>query len=975
MPGEEIFQKYYRQLNSAQKEAVDTIDGPVMVIAGPGTGKTQILTLRIANILLQTDTPPSGILALTFTEAGRTAMKTRLRNFIGPRADEVIISTYHGLAVSVIAEFSDYFPHLHRARQLSEVEAEVLLRDILRDKKFAILRPLGGPELYLNPIAMAIKECRKEAWTPDMVRDNATAEIKRLENDPASLSTRGATKGQLKAVILQKIKQAERTIVFADVYERYEAVKRERRLYDFDDLIFELLLALNEEELLRRLLQEKYLYLLVDEHQDTNNAQNLLIEKIADFYTEPNLFVVGDEKQAIYRFQGASVGNFLAFRQRFPTMRIIPLVDNYRSPQGLLDASFAMIENNYGPDEHVDLRIRLRAGNSDEPEAVTLALASRQESAEDYLVSAIQKIITTHPDRTVAVMARRNRDVAQALAVLTAAGIPAVAEQGTDVFGHPLGRLYFKLLEWLADESQTEALAYTLAGGLWGLDLVSSATLIKRLKNDLPADLAEVLPMTVDLKKALTRTNPLEFLILAADVSGLDELIVADPLATEVWRSIIDLAKNLIQAKGLADPRLIIAELLDYRERAISRPIKINTAPTDAQVTVMTAHGSKGLEYDYVFLPYATEETWLSKGRSRYFVFPVDRQAEDDIRDARRLFYVALTRAKRGAVVIVHEISTTGRTCSPLRFIDELDQQNLSRIKIAPNLNKEQKNLRSPGNRRREEFLNYTKQQILSGGLSVTALNHFITCPRKFFYKSILRLPEAPAAPAEKGNAMHEAIAAAWLVSEKTQTTLAKTLVKVINEYFRRSFLPSYEKESAVEELTAAAPQVATALVNHFSLAEGWTVETEKWLETSFSGRLPDGEINLRLHGKLDAIVNQAERVLVYDYKTKSKISERAIRGETKSADGQYFRQLVFYKILLAGQGIYRSKNIKPALVFVKPDQNGRCPTVSLPVTDSDIERVKGEIQALINTVWSGKLLETDCDDSACPYCQLLKLG
>lgn len=135
------FKTEYTKLNSKQREAVDTIEGPVMVIAGPGTGKTTILTLRIANILLKTDTPPSGILALTFTDAGVKAMRTKLKEIIGERSLEVPIHTFHGFAASIIAEFSDHFPHLSRSRQITDIESEKLIREILKENKFAKLRP------------------------------------------------------------------------------------------------------------------------------------------------------------------------------------------------------------------------------------------------------------------------------------------------------------------------------------------------------------------------------------------------------------------------------------------------------------------------------------------------------------------------------------------------------------------------------------------------------------------------------------------------------------------------------------------------------------------------------------------------------------------------------------------------------------------------------------------------------------------
>ncbi len=146
-----MFDELYKKLNKGQKEAVDTIEGPVMVVAGPGTGKTTILTLRIANILRLSDTPASGILALTFTEAGVKAMRMKLREIIGSRSNEVRIHTFHGFASSIISEYSDHFPHL-QGEQMTDIDAENLVREILTGKEFWKLRPLGDPEYYVSKI-------------------------------------------------------------------------------------------------------------------------------------------------------------------------------------------------------------------------------------------------------------------------------------------------------------------------------------------------------------------------------------------------------------------------------------------------------------------------------------------------------------------------------------------------------------------------------------------------------------------------------------------------------------------------------------------------------------------------------------------------------------------------------------------------------------------------------------------------------
>ena len=968
------FEEAYRVLNPAQKEAVDTIEGPVMVIAGPGTGKTQILALRVANILLKTDTPPSGILALTFTEAGQKAMRLKLRQFIGSAADEVGVYTYHGFASAIISEFVDHFPHLWQVKQLTDVEAETIIREILRDKKFSVLRPLGEPDLYVGKIIKIISDCRKEAWTPEMIADFAASQIEIIKNDPSSISSRGATKGQLKAEALKKIEKAEKTKILARVYSAYEEKKKVERRIDFDDLIFELAQALERDELLLRLIQEKYLYLLVDEHQDTNDAQNALIKKIADFYEEPNLFVVGDEKQAIYRFQGASVQNFLRFQNLWPSMKVISLENNYRSHQGILDACFGLIENNYQEGEHPELRVRLTSAKGEKPEPVEVVMAGNIAAAEKYLADEIKKTLEAETETTVAIITRTNHDAENILRVLNSFGVPVAAERGADIFGHPVGRLFFALAEYLADTSKIESLAYILSSGLWGLSLSTRAELIKNIRSGFEENLNSKLPKLLALQKKMITVSAIEFLILAGEESGLVALAMEDPLAMEVWRSIVSLGQDLARTQRIEDPVLLIQAMLAFRQTAENKSVKVVSGFSGARAKVMTAHASKGLEFDYVFLPYATEESWMSRGYGNYFLLPEGKEENDDLRDARRLFYVALTRAKRRAVIIVGLEDGMKRGLTPLRFVDELDQENVTRVSL-PVLseNPPSLTLAQLTEKGESQLVEFAKNVLLEKGLSVTALNHFCECPSKFFFKSILKVPEPPAVPAEKGNAMHEALAAVWALTEKTEEKITETLKLALQNYFKHSLLPSADKELVLEELISSAPKVAVALLPHFKTIG--VASAEKWVEAKFEEEINGQKVELKLHGKMDSIIETPKEVLVFDYKTKLAMNERAIKGETKNSDGNYFRQLIFYKILLSENTFYRGKKIEPALIFVKPDAKGRCPIVSVPIGADDVDRVKKEIKELLKSVWSGEIVTATCDDPKCEFCRLKKVS
>lgn len=971
---QEVFEKRYKSLNKAQKQAVDTLEGPILVVAGPGTGKTTILTLRIANILLKTDTPPSGILAITFTDAGVKAMKEKLRSLIGSRADEVRIHTFHGFAASIIGEYRDHFVHLSNMRQMTDIDAESLVRKILTEEAYALLCPLGNPDFYIRPILEGVRDCKKEALSPEMVKQFAKEEKTRIEQDPESISSRGATKGQFKGEAKKKIEKCDKTLCFAEVYAEYEKQKKAKNLMDFDDLIFELLLAFGRDELLLRIVQEKFLYILVDEHQDTNDSQNLIIKMLADFFPNPNVFIVGDEKQAIYRFQGASVENFLSFEKRWPTMNIISLEHNYRSHQSILDATFGMIERNYNEGEHEKLRIKLVAGAKIQERPINVVQSADVETGEKYIVRELKRISTDEPEKTVAIISKTNRDVERMIRICQSEGLAVSAERSIDIFSHPIGLTFFALIQYLADQTDAEALGRTLSAGLWDLPFADCTDLLKQLRARNFTGIEEKLSALSDIRKLMSDDSPITFLICAVEKSGLLKVIARDSAYIEVWRGILGLAEQIVKQESIQDPLMLVSKLLDYKASSEMKSVKVKVGVPEAQISIMTAHGSKGLEYDYVFIPYATEESWSSRARAAYFVFPFQNliQDGDEIRDIRRLFYVALTRAKEHAEIVVPVEDAGGELLTPLRFISELDPamiQNISLPKEKGDLVLAPSSMKISTTTAIEDYAKHVLQEY---GLSVTALNHFLTCPSQFLYKSILKLPEAPSATAEKGIAMHLAINRIWNSKDKSVEMIENIMRETIEENVDASFLFGNQKEQVKKELLKDVPAVASSLASHFAL-QG-EVFPEHWARTVFNAQVDGKEIEIPLHGKLDAIIDNGKTLFVFDYKTRGKMSANEIKGETKNSDGNYFRQLVFYKILLEGQPNSKGKEVVPSLIFLSPDTKGVCHSETLPIEKTDIDDVKSKVQSLVDSVWAGRLMSDRCSDDKCEWCNLKKL-
>lgn len=970
-----IFEERYKQLNPRQKEAVDTIEGPVMVIAGPGTGKTTILTLRVANILQSTDTPASGILAITFTEQGAKHMRAKLREVIGARANEVRIHTFHGFASSVIAEFREHFTHLDKFKPMTDVEAEALIRKIIEAPEFASVRPIGAPDFYLHAIIGTISDAKREALSAHDIAEFAKKEIERVKNDEGNISTRGASKGELKADAKKKIEKLEKTIVFSEVYRLYEIEKRAKKVMDYDDIIFELVLALGRDELLLRLIQEKFLYLLIDEHQDTNDAQNLIIKMIADFFETPNVFIVGDEKQAIFRFQGASVENFLKFEKTWPDMKTISLSDNYRSHQHILDASFSMIENNYAEGEHAKLRIPLVSGAKHAVKPIDIVDADTVTDAEAYLFNELKKV--EKMGKSVAVIVKKNREIDRLVALGERTGVPISAERSVDIFSHPVGVLFFSLMEAVRNPLDTEALGKTLVAGLWDFDFAKAVEALKELKKGNAERVVPHIRALTQLRKEMLTDSPLSFLISLANTSGLTKLLVNDPLYIEVYRGVIDLAEKLMKQNDIADSETLFKLLSDYRLSAEKKFIKMTVGVSGGNIRAMTAHGSKGLEFDYVFIPYATDDSWLSGKRGNSFVLPVAGKVseDDEVRDARRLFYVALTRAKEHLVLITPAEDAGGEILEPLRFLSEIDTNFVSRSG-APEAEKDilLESVSLAGNEKRNKVVEYAKQVISEKGLSVTALNHFVACPQTFLFKSILKLPEAPNMSSEKGNAMHLACDRVWKESEdeRTEKNIHAVIEQAIQDSVGGSMLSETDKKAVIKELHKNAPAVAKCLHPHFHTPG--EVSSESWEESEYVSSYEGEAIPIRLHGKLDAVVQQPDQVLVFDYKTKKKMSENEIRGNTQSSDGGYFRQLVFYKMLLASNAKSKGKNIIPSLVFLTPDDKGICHSQSLEILDSDIEEVKKNIDALVQSVWSGEIANGKCDEEKCEWCAFAKM-
>jgi DNA helicase-2/ATP-dependent DNA helicase PcrA len=988
-PGD-AFEKAYRALNKEQRSAVDAIEGPVVVIAGPGTGKTQVLTLRIANILWRTDARPENILAITFTDAGARAMRARLRTLIGAAADKVHIRTFHGLADELIKRYPDAYPEIVGGRLASEVERAKLIEEIILGGSVKLLRPTGRPDYYVKDIIGAIATLKKEDVSPAVLAVKLKAEEKMLSGMD-KVHIKGVHKGKVRADYHAAERSLTKNRELLFVYQRYESNLRAARLYDFEDMILFTLAALLKNDDMLRDLQETYQYLLADEHQDVNASQNRLLELLASFHNNPNLFVVGDEKQAIYRFQGASLDNFLRFTSLYPKAKVIALTKNYRSAQAILDLSQAFVASE--DPKLAKLRSPLVATTNE-----TAVIERRRFSHEAFenhcLASAIKEELARgiSPEE-IAVIVRTNRAVEEITLLLRKVGIAAAASAESDILLHPLTARVRALIEAATAPTDEAALFSILHEPYWGIspaDLWSAFSLRgdresllrliedeKGLKAAGVRDTRSFLRVATVLGEARRRglvASPPRVLEYLLTESGLLEAALSEaPLESgPIIRRLYDEVEEMTRsgrATTLADVAHIFSLLCKH-----NLPLSVSFLPASAEaVRVMTAHKAKGLEFTTVFMPRVTDRAWGGNNRKSAFTMTFLKQtaATDAADDERRLFYVALTRAKRRLFLSTATTDINGRIglaaeyfeimdgrLAPERVVDAADFSPTAIITQVHSAGIDTALLTAALKRR---------------GLSATALNNYLRSPWEYIYKNVLRVPVNKSPDLVFGSAVHEVLEHALWHQKRTGREPSDTETKrLLIRAFKRAALTKEEYarlfERAYDCLNAYLPHLFSSLPAH--------CEAEAKISATLATGLSEFP-ELTLNGLLDRIdiAESGDVLRVVDYKTGRRQSRREIEGKTKTNDGSYKRQLVFYILLLSLSDDKRYRRCRTATIsFVEPDRHGAFKEETFTIADEEIEALRKLIVSVVKDIVSGACLASPRDDKKSPYCRLAEV-
>lgn len=1002
---ESVFLEEYKRLNKAQKEAVDTIDGPVMVVAGPGTGKTQILSLRIANILRQTDTAPENILALTFTESGVASMRKRLSKIIGSSAYSVVIKTFHGFANDVIKSNPENFPRIIGSKSITDVDQIAIIEEIIIQTKLEILKPFGDTLYYTKPILSAISDLKREGISPEDFEEIVGVAERDFERISDLYHEKGAHKGKMKGKYTDLQKQIKKNRELFSVYSAYEKSLVEKKQYDYNDMIMEVLKSLRADADLLLRLQEDHQYILVDEHQDTNNAQNKILELLVNFHDNPNLFVVGDEKQSIFKFQGASLENFFYFKHLYPKAKLVALEENYRSSQKILDSAHSLIEG----------ETKLKSNQKTDEKNIHFYTLDN-ESAEKYFIaySIGEKIKEGVKPSEIAVLYRNNGDAFPVADMLSRFGLPYVIESDQDILRDAYVRKFITMIKGVENFGNDDILAEMLHLDLFDISPIDLVRVIRSAKEKKKYDLYDVISNKEGLLDKIALENKESFIEAFALISSWvkssknDDLIVclekifreSGLLAIslshsgeklETLNTFFDEARSLESTK----PHAKLSDFYTYIETLEKHNISIKRKAKGSveSVRLMTAHRSKGLEFEYVYIVGSYDGHWGNKTRRDilkllpgvYSLIKNEKDNDFDYLDGdkdseeRRLFYVALTRAKKEVHVSYATFGEDGRERVPSQFVGEIDE-SLIDIQDVETLHKDfsskkeilfkEKSVSLSGKDYKEKYKEFVREKFLSQGLSVSALNNYLKSPWLYFYRNLVRLPEAQNKYQVYGTIIHAVLQDFFEALKIDQPGKDFLLIK-FEEKLAGATLRDNDREDLLDK-------------GHKAL-DAWYIENKgKWnpdvlTEFRINGVYLSEEVRLTgVLDKLEFVDNSRRHVRVVDYKTGKPKSEKVVRGETKDSNGEYYRQIVFYKLLLELYEDGKFVMDEGVLEFVEADDKGKFTKHIFTPTAEEVENLKQEILRVSDEILNLKFWDSECDPKAMgegneKYCQLVE--
>ena len=1047
------------RLNERQLAAVTHPEGPLLVVAGPGTGKTQLLAARVAWLLLLPDARPQEILCLTYTDAAARNLRQRLLRFIGPEAHRVAIHTFHSLGQLLIQENGAALGR-HDLEPASDLETEQVLREVLDQLPpgHVLRRDLGDIYYDLPHLRHLFQLMKRESWPPARLLAELAQYRRGLPDDPAyqyknpprELRERGVQPGHIIQHRLDEEEiHIERAAAAVALFEAYQAGLAARRRFDYDDMLAWATRLLADNEPLRLRYQERFQHFLVDEFQDTNGAQARLLYLLASYWEQPSLLAVGDDDQSIFRFQGGSVANVEGFMTQFPAAGVVVLEENYRSSGPVLATAQGLIARNQ---ERLARRLpglskQLHARHPRFAHLAELPRLRRYPTPLHEAADVAAQLAERHqqgswPAGRVGIIARNHDQLDHLARLLRAAGVPFLRRRPVNALDEPLAAALHRALRYLAhalrpdEQPAADAALFELLHlpvlAVPPADLVRLAAghqhhrraahaagrpaqpwrawVARALEQVAQADPAAGPPALSEagqaaLHQALGLLDGWVQAAASLPLPALLERVLLDTLLPAALppstqpEHLLAVARTLLhwgRQEARRAPHGGPAELLrTWEGLALTReglPVEHSSGSDEAVVELLTAHGAKGLEWEHVYLLGCQQNTWRRKASHRGFRLPPALAAlptdEAEAEEARRLFFVALTRAQARLTISWATLDDTGKELIPCEFVTELEQDGLlpEAVVLPPAVlaAARRAELAPPPPPAPLPDPQLLDELLAEFSLSATALNAYLACPVACYYEQILRAPVPRHEKQLFGTATHQALEQFVRLAQQPGASFGTPdeLAELFRRYFARA---RFELPAALyQRLAHAGPLLLRAW---WEQAPAPARPSALVVEHLVRATLPDGP---RLVGKLDRLdlLPDGRRADIIDYKTgrydtaKDKLrpaplgaaeaSLLAWLADPRLRGGDYWRQGVFYYLLLAHDPAHRYEASSVSFEFLQPlREPGRAPRYErrrVVPTPGDEATVRAQI-AQVDAAIRRHEFNPGC--GACRWCRL----
>ncbi len=1028
---EEIFSSILSKLNAEQKAAVETTYGPVLVLAGPGTGKTQVLSARIGQLLSNPDLQinPSNILCLTFTDAGTIAMRTRLLKFMGPMAYKVSIHTFHSFCNEVITYNRQYFSK-GELQPVSELESMQFYQEFYRSEipvDSSIRKLKEDSETYaIKALKSLFDTMKKENLTFELIDRAAKDYINGLPLDEDYIYKRNGKdfkKGDLKRnEILKQEEKMAKLVEAARFYQAYQDLLLQKGRYDFNDMIIWVLKAFDRYKDLLYNYQERFQYVLVDEFQDTSNAQNEILQLLCSYDDAPNVFVVGDDDQSIYSFQGASMKNIVSYADQFSAdLTRVVMKSNYRSTQKILDASKVLIEYNKERliDKFPDLDKNLVACLADVKDMEELPIVNEYRNIfheEAALIEALEIQFEQTGDLSNTAIIYTKHRIAERLAnVLEQKNIPINLKKSINVLEVSFVKQLLTILKFVMEEAEkpyaAEAELFRLLHfpvfAISSLDIAKITTATHKdketeqrkkirsiiadkflLKSLGITDLESVLKTSVCIEKWIkdyhVNTPQVLFELILKESGMMNSILVGKDhnWNIQVLSTCFDLLKeDSDKCRNYTVKRFF--ETIDAMERyELVLPLYKSTIHNKG-VHFLTVHASKGLEFEQVYIIGSTQDNWEKKSkRGESYSFPpnllADNETHESIEEDRRLFYVAMTRAARKLTISYAVEDEKGKAKQASQFVEEVRPFVNFQIITEGNedavaLYRLQSNLENNPVKVDVMDAEKIKQQLEGYALSVTHLNKYLTCPISFYFENILRVPSSRNSYSGFGSAAHLALQYYFeqMLQDPEKKLPAKDFLLTSFEKGMDRYHSHFTKEQFVNMLEHGK-QVLGANYDQ-NIGEWEKLSREMVVEQRLENIEVDG---VPINGMIDRLeIYEKDKVRVIDYKTgKPERGLKKVKGpnDKDPNGGDYWRQMVFYKLLLDNYSRQNYHYEEGCFDFLEPDDKGNFQSYKVVVSPQDELIVRGQIKEVYKNILDLKF-DTGCGKEDCTWCNFVK--